>query len=132
MKPFLPRLFLRVSHGLSDFLRDGSRAFSLIMLWMNVFCGMFIWSYWRVVELTAGKPPKEMTAGVVVIVLTYLVGDTLANVAYLKAVSGGYEQVPDQLTDNSQNTVANGQQVDVNAATGSDPVVNATPNTQQD
>lgn len=129
MKPFVPRLFLAVTHGLSDFLRDGSRAFSLIMLWMNAFCAVYIWSYWRAVELTAGRPPREMTVGVVLIVVAYILGDTQANLAYLKAVGGGFEQVPDSGIDNSQNTVVNGQQVDVNGLSGNAPVVNATPAT---
>ena len=129
MKPFVPRLFLAVTHGLSDFLRDGSRAFSLIMLWMNAFCAVYIWSYWRAVELTTGRPPREMTIGVVLIVVAYILGDTQANLAYLKAVGGGFEQVPDSGIDNSQNTVVNGQQVDVNGLSGNAPVVNATPAT---
>ena len=123
MKPLPTRFLLTLSHGISDFFRDGSRAFSLIMLWMNAFCAVYIWAYWRAVELTAGRPPREMTIGVVLIVVTYILGDTQANLAYLRAAGGGFEQVPGQLTDNSQTTVADTVEVPV---TGANPIVNLT------
>ena len=85
---------LTISHGISDFFRDGSRAFSLIMLWMNAFCAVYIWSYYQTVLLTIGHPPREMTAGVVLIVMSYIIGDTRANIAYLQAFGGGMEAVP--------------------------------------
>lgn len=121
MKPFVPRLFLAVTHGLSDFLRDGSRAFSLIMLWMNAFCAVYIWAYWRAVELTTGQPPREMTVGVVLIVVAYILGDSQANMAYLKAMGGGFEQVPDQLTT-TETTAGN----IVTPVTGSNSTINLT------
>ena len=121
MKPLPTRFLLTLSHGISDFFRDGSRAFSLIMLWMNAFCAVYIWAYWRTVELTAGRPPREMTIGVVLIVVTYILGDTQANLAYLRAAGGGFEQVP--ATDNSQTTVADTVEVPV---TGANPVLNLT------
>ncbi|GAC1372659.1 MAG: hypothetical protein NVS3B25_07370 [Hymenobacter sp.] len=109
----------------TDFFAGGNNVFDVLTLWMNAFCGLYAYAYWRVVELTTGHPPREMTAGLVAIVLFYITGDKLLATAFVKAQGGAYEQVPATQNNLSADTV----EVPV---TGDNPVINQTPNTQTD